>query len=189
MNDTTLIMSFHPDLGRSHANRALLDAVKDLPGVSIVDLYGLYPTDEVDTTVEVQRLLSAKRLVLQFPVQWYSTPALLKNWQDRVLTQMYYIAYEAQGSRLEGLPIMIVATAGNTPEAYSETGVNLFPLEQLLQPLRATAHRCQWAWSEPFLVYRANKLPGSELNVIATEYRARIEQFQHNPRRSSAQSH
>ncbi|MBD9590760.1 NAD(P)H-dependent oxidoreductase [Pseudomonas sp. PDM03] len=189
MNDTTLIMSFHPDLGRSHANRALLDAVKDLPGVSIVDLYGLYPTDEVDTAVEVQRLLSAKQLVLQFPVQWYSTPALLKNWQDRVLTQMYYIAYEAQGSRLEGLPIMIVATAGNTPEAYSETGVNLFPLEQLLQPLRATAHRRQWAWSEPFLVYRANKLPGSELNVITTEYRARIEQFQHNPRRSSAQSH
>ena len=178
MNDTTLILSFHPDLGSSHANRALLDAVRDVEGVTIVDLYGLYPTDEVDSAVEVQRLLSAKRLVLQFPVQWYSTPALLKNWQDRVLTQMYYLAYETQGCRLEGLPVMLAATAGNTPEAYSETGANLFPLEQLLQPLRATAHRCQWAWSEPFLLYRANKLPGSELNVVAAQYRARIERFQ-----------
>jgi putative NADPH-quinone reductase len=106
-----------------------------------------------------------------------------------MLTQMYYLAYEAQGSRLEGLPIMLVATAGNTPEAYSETGANLFSLEQLLHPLRATAHRCQWAWSEPFLVYRANKLPGSQLSAIATEYRDRIEQFQRTPQRSSAQSH
>lgn len=177
MNDTTLILSFHPDLGRSHANRAMLDAVKDLEGIAIVDLYGLYPTDEVNIAAEVQRLLSAKRLVLQFPVQWYSTPALLKTWQDSVLTQMYYLAYETQGQKLEGLPILIVATAGNTPEAYSETGVNLFPLEQLLQPLRATAHRCQWAWSDPFLVYQANTLPGSELDVVAAEYRARIEQF------------
>jgi putative NADPH-quinone reductase len=178
MNDTTLILSFHPDLGRSHANRAMLDAVKDLPGICIVDVYGLYPTDEVDITAEVQRLLSVQRLVLQFPVQWYSTPALLKNWQDQVLTQMYYIAYKAQGQKLEGLPVMVVATAGNTPEAYSETGANLFPLEQLLQPLRATAHRCQWAWSDPFLVYRANKLPGTELDAVATHYRARIERFQ-----------
>ncbi|TWC59204.1 putative NADPH-quinone reductase [Pseudomonas sp. SJZ080] len=178
MNDTTLILSFHPDLGRSHANRAMLDAVKDLEGVCIVDLYGLYPTDEVNIAAEVQRLLSAKRLVLQFPVQWYSTPALLKAWQDSVLTQMYYIAYEVQGRKLEGLPIMVAATAGNTPQAYGETGVNLFPLEQLLQPLRATANRCQWAWCDPFLVYQANKLPSSELDVVAAEYRARIKQFQ-----------
>src|SRR5690606_12806723 len=117
---------------------------KDLPGISVVDLYGVYPSDQVDTALETQRLLSAKRLVLQFPVQWYSTPALLKTWQDSVLTRMYYSAYETEGRRLEGMPIMIAATAGNTPEAYSENGANGFALEQLLQPLRATAHRCQW---------------------------------------------
>jgi putative NADPH-quinone reductase len=177
MNDTTLILCFHPDLSRSRANRAMLEAVKDLPGVTVVDLYGDYPSDQVDTALEVQRLMAANRLVLQFPVQWYSPPALLKTWQDSVLTQMYYIAHETQGRRLEGLPIMIAATAGNTSQAYSETGANLFPLEQLLQPLRATAHRCQWAWNEPFLIYRANKLSGVELGVIANQYRVMIEQF------------
>lgn len=178
MNDTTLILSFHPDLSESRANRSMLEAVKDLPGISVVDLYGVYPSDQVDTALETQRLLSAKRLVLQFPVQWYSTPALLKTWQDSVLTRMYYIAYETEGRRLEGMPIMIAATAGNTHEAYSENGANGFALEQLLQPLRATAHRCQWAWSEPFLVYRANKLSGAELDVIASQYRRWIERFQ-----------
>lgn len=179
MNDSTLILSFHPDLSESRANRLMLEEMKDVQGVTVVDLYGVYPSDQVDTALEVQRLLSAKRLVLQFPVQWYSTPALLKTWQDIVLTQMYYITYETQGRRLEGMPIMIVATAGNTPEAYSKTGSNLFSLEELLQPLRAMAHRCQWVWSDPFLVYRANQLSGAELEVIASQYRAHVERFQH----------
>jgi putative NADPH-quinone reductase len=179
MTDTTLILCFHPDLGRSYTNRTLLESVKDLPGVNIVDQYGAYPSDQVDTKLEVQRLMSAQRLVLQFPVQWYSTPALLKTWQDSVLTRMYYIAYESEGRWLEGLPVMLVATAGNTPESYSESGSNGFDLEQLLHPLRATAHRCQWSWHEPFQVYRANKLSVAELDLIAIRYRARIKQFQH----------
>lgn len=32
-----------------------------------------------------------------FLIQWYSTPPLLKAWQDAVLTRMYYIAYESEG--------------------------------------------------------------------------------------------
>lgn len=103
MNDTTLILSFHPDLSGSRANRSMLEAVKDIQGITVVDLYGVYPSDQVDTALEAQRLMSAKRLVLQFPVQWYSTPALLKTWQASVLTQMYCIAYETQGRRLGGI--------------------------------------------------------------------------------------
>jgi hypothetical protein len=40
------------------------------------------------------------------------------------------------------------------------------------------AHRCQWAGSEPFMVYRADKLSGAELDVIASQYRVSIERFQ-----------
>lgn len=50
--------------------------------------------------------------------------------------------------------------------------------EQTLEPLRAMAHRCQWAGSEPFMVYRADKLSGAELDVIASQYRVSIERFQ-----------
>ena len=56
---------------------------------------------------EAAGLLSADRIVLQFPIQWYSTPPLLKAWQHAVLTRMYYVAYESEsesggGSSKEG---------------------------------------------------------------------------------------
>jgi putative NADPH-quinone reductase len=137
-------------------------------------MHGLYPDGRIDMftdgPIEAARLLSADRIVLQFPVQWYSTPPLLKAWLDAVLTRMFYIAYETEGRRLVGTPILIAATAGNTPEAYSPAGQNLLPLADLLSPLRATAHRCGLPWKEPFLVYGAGKLSAVALADAAWRY-------------------
>lgn len=96
----TLVLLFHPDLGRSRANVVLAKAAAALPGVQVVDMQAACP-DGLDLyrdgEAEAARLLAADRIVLQFPVQWYSTPPLLKAWQDAVLTRMFYIAYEAEG--------------------------------------------------------------------------------------------
>lgn len=123
---------------------------------------------------EAARLLSADRIVLQFPMQWYSTPPLLKAWQDAVLTRMFYLAYEVEGRRLEGTPLLIAVTAGNTPEAYTAGGRNLFPMADLLAPLRATAHRCGLLWAKPFVLYRADKLSPEELEAAAAGYAAHL---------------
>lgn len=154
----TLILLFHPDLARSRANAMLANAAADLPDVEVVDMQALYPDHRIDVDIEVTRLLSADRLVLQFPIQWYSPPPLLNAWQNNVLTRMFYISYETDGRFLEGIPLLVAATAGNVPEAYSPKGVNLFPLADLLNPLRATANRCGLPWALPFLVYAADKL-------------------------------
>lgn len=172
----TLVLFFHPTPSRSNANAVLLAAARSLPGVQIVDMGALYPDAAIDTDAEVARLLAADRLVLQFPVQWYATPPLLKAWQDTVLTRMFYIRPE-EGARLHGLPVMLAATAGNVPEAYRPTGPNLFPLEELLRPLEATAHRCGLAWSRPFLLYRANKLSAEELAVAGQLYVAHLQRW------------
>ena len=176
----TLILLFHPDLSRSKANAALAAAAANLPDVEIVDMQALYPTgiDMIrDSEREAKRLLAADRIVLQFPVQWYSTPPLLKEWQDVVLTRMFYIAYETEGRALEGTPLMIAATAGNVPEAYRPGGRNMFPMEALFNPLRATAHRCGLVWSAPFVLYRADKLDPRELEAAAVDYVAAIERW------------
>ncbi len=170
----TLILVFHPSLARSKANAALASVATTVPGVQVVDMQALYPDGVIDTDREVARLLSAERIVLQFPIYWYSTPPLLKAWQDAVLTRMYYVAYEAEGRRLEGTPVLVATTAGNQPEAYTATGRNLFPLETLLSPLEATAHRCGLPWARPFLVYRSNVLTETERAEAATAYRARL---------------
>ncbi|WP_142847109.1 NAD(P)H-dependent oxidoreductase [Telmatospirillum sp. J64-1] len=170
----TQILLFHPDLSRSRANRALAAAAAALPSVEVTDMQALYPSHDIDVGEEVRRLLSARRIVLQFPVYWYSTPPLLKAWQDAVLTRMFYVNYETEGRKLEGRALLVGATAGNVPEAYSPGGVNLFPLEELLRPLQAMANRCGLRWSKPFLLYGANKLDAQALECAADGYAERL---------------
>lgn len=170
----TLILLFHPQFEASRANRALLRAARTAPDVEIADLYALYPDGNVDCDAEVARLLDAERIVLQFPVQWYSTPPLLKSWQDDVLTRMFYLAYETEGARLAGKPLLVAATAGNVETAYRPEGVNLFPLQELLYPLRAMTHRCGLAWAEPFLVYDARRADDEALEAAGAYYASRL---------------
>jgi putative NADPH-quinone reductase len=169
----TLILLFHPDLSRSKANAALAAVAANVPGVEIVNMQSAYPSGMDmfrDGEREAARLLSADRILLQFPIQWYSTPPLLKAWQDAVLTRMYYIAYESEGRQLEGRPLMIAATAGNVPEAYRHGGRNLLPMIEILAPLRATAHRCGLVWADPFILYKADRLETGELEAASADY-------------------
>lgn len=176
----TLILLFHRDLAQSKANAALSAAAAGVPGVEVVDMQAFYP-DGIDMVRdgerEAARLLAADRVVLQFPIQWYSTPALLKAWQDAVLTRMFYLAYEAEGRALEGTPLMLAVTAGNVPDAYRPGGRNMFAMIDLLAPLRATAHRCGLPWSDPFIVYEADKLLPDALEAAAADYIARLEDW------------
>lgn len=166
----TLVLLFHPAPDRSVTNAALAAAAAALDGVTVVDMQALYPDGIVDVDREVARLLAAERIVLQFPVQWYATPPLLKAWQDAVLTRMYYLAYEREGRLLEGTPLLVAATAGNVEAAYRPGCANLMPLAELLAPLRVTANRCGLPWSEPHLVYRAGKMSPEDLAATAAGY-------------------
>ncbi len=177
----TLILMFHPDPARSRANAALAAAARELAGVDVVDMQALYPTGAIDVAAEVARLLAADRLVLQFPVQWYSTPPLMKAWADAVLTHMFYVAYEAEGRRLEGTPVMIAATAGNVMGAYAPGGSNLLPLADLLAPWRATANRCGLAWAAPFFVYEADRLGAEALGLAGQRYAQRLRHWHDTP--------
>ncbi|RTL87458.1 flavodoxin family protein [Ancylobacter aquaticus] len=64
------------------------------------DLYAEYPDFTIDVEREQQLLLEHDRIVLQFPMYWYSMPPLLKKWLDDVLT--YNFAYGSKGDKLKG---------------------------------------------------------------------------------------
>ncbi|NKB16636.1 MAG: NAD(P)H-dependent oxidoreductase [Sphingomonadales bacterium] len=170
----TLILVFHRDLTQSKANAALADAAARLPETEVVDMQRLYPVGCVDmrwdTDAEVARLLAADRIVLQFPIQWYSVPSLLKSWLDAVLTRMFYIAYEREGRLLEGKSLMVAATAGNVPESYQRDGRNRFTIAEMLTPLRMAANRCGLVWIEPFTVFEADKLSPERLAEVVSAY-------------------
>jgi len=177
----TLVLVFHRDLAASRANAALAGAASTLPDVEVVDMQARYPEARIeldtDAARDAQMLLGADRIVLQFPIQWYSTPSLLKSWQDAVLTRMYYLERETEGDRLAGTPMMIAATAGNTPAAYGRGGQNHFTIDEILTPLKATAHRCGLPWHAPHLVFTADRLSDEALAAAAEDYRRALAAF------------
>lgn len=173
----TLVLCFHPDLSRSRANQAMFNAAAAMEGVEVVDMQALYPAGQIDLDKEVHRLLQARRIVVQFPVQWYAPPSLMKQWMDDVFTRMHYVRHAEEGSRLEGTPLLVAATAGNLVEAYGPDGVNLFALADLLRPIESTAHRCKLPYGKPYLVYRANKLDPAELQALGADYGLHLDRW------------
>lgn len=177
----TLVLLFHRDLAESKANAALSQIAKTINDVNVIDMQARYPDGVIDMfadgETEAAMLMGADRIVLQFPIQWYSTPALLKAWQDAVLTRMYYIFAETEGDILAGTPIMVAATAGNVAVAYARDGANYYTIDELITPLKATAHRCGLPWHKPYLVFTADKLSPSMLEKAAAGYVLAIEGF------------
>ena len=169
---------FHSRYRPSRINTALMSAANTLANLDAIDMNLLYPDGNIDVTTEVQRILESDYLILQFPIQWYSTPPLLQTWQDRVLTQMFYLAYEKEGRLFEGTPILIATTAGNIKTAYEAGGQNHFSLDTLLSPLKATAWRCKLPWAAPFILYQADQLNDVELSAACERYVQHIQNWQ-----------
>lgn len=166
---TSLILA-HPNLVASKANRALLEAVRDLPGVEVADLYALYPDGRIDVEAETDRLLGADRVVMQFPMYWYSTPPLLKQWQDEVLTPLFYLR-PAVAAQLAGKPLRIATTTASEVESYQPDGRNGFTVHELFAPLRAMARRSGFVWETPFVAHDMRAPTPDALALQAARYR------------------
>jgi putative NADPH-quinone reductase len=148
-----LVLYAHPGQRHSQANRLIAPAAADIDGVTFVDLYADYPTMKIDVDAEQARLLAHDVVVLQFPLYWYSTPAILKQWQDLVLE--YGFAYGPGGDKLAGKQCLLAITAGGPEQAYSESGSNQFELRTLLSPLEQTARLCEMSFLPPYVLFGA----------------------------------
>lgn len=174
-NDATggvLLTLAHPALERSRANRAMAKAVKSLPGVTFNDLYEVYPDFVIDVEVEQQKLVAHDVIALQFPLYWYSTPALLKEWLD--LVWLHGFAYGKTGDRLVGKRLFVACTTGGAQDLYRPEGGNRFSMEEFLRPLEQTAYLCGMGWEPPFVAHSASICDDAGLSGRANAYRQRI---------------
>ena len=81
----TTVLVVHPNIKQSRVNSALAKGAQSVADVEVRYLYDLYPDGKIDAAAEQAVLEKADRIVLQFPMYWYSSPALLKQWLDDVL--------------------------------------------------------------------------------------------------------
>lgn len=169
---SVLLVFAHPALERSRANLALSRVAETTPGVTFHDLYETYPDYVIDVEAEQNRLLAHDIIGLQFPMYWYSTPALMKEWLD--LVWLHGFAYGKGGDKLVGKRLFVACTTGGPAEAYHKRGYNRFTMEEFLRPLEQTAHLCGMTWENPFVVHGAPLKDEAGLAKKADVYRQRL---------------
>ena len=178
-SDRSLLILFaHPALEKSRVNRRLVEAVEDLEGVTLHDLYETYPYFDVDVDREQQLLLDHQTIVLQHPFFWYSTPALLKQWIDLVLEHGW--AYGSEGTALVGKRVVSAISTGGGESAYREDGLNAHTIREFLAPIERTFVLCGMEYLPPFLINGTHGMTVEQIDEFSLDYRRTIEVLRDN---------
>ncbi|MFG3342643.1 NAD(P)H-dependent oxidoreductase [Glycomyces sp. NPDC048151] len=131
-----------------------------------------------DIQAEQQKLRDADLVVLLFPLWWFTVPAILKGWIDRVFT--YNFAYGADLGRygnegpLSGKRAMLATLTGGRAGHYTARGVN-GPVDDLLFPLNhGVLHFTGFDVLPPFTAHSAVHLTTEQYDDIAARFRLRL---------------
>jgi glutathione-regulated potassium-efflux system ancillary protein KefF len=168
-----LIVYAHPYPRHSRANRAMLAALEEIPGVQVRSLYDLYPDFSIDVAAEQAALVSASLVIWQHPMHWYSAPALFRLWMDKVLQHGW--AYGNRNGALFGKDLLWTVTTGGLREDFTCCGET--DLRALAQPLRSAAELCGMRWQDPHAVYGVNSMDDQALILVGAAYRDRLQAY------------
>jgi len=171
---TLLLYHAHPAQSHSRANAEMTRKARTVDGITRVDLYAEYPRFDIDPDIEQARLLAHEVIVFQFPLFWYSTPSIIKEWQDLVLEHGF--AYGDGGTALAGKVMMLALTAAGPERAYSLAGYQRHTLRNFLIPLEQTAALCKMRFAAPYVLYGALRVaPEIGLTPHAEGFRSLLE--------------
>ena len=152
MKNNVLIISGHPDLSQSYANSTILKEIKKLePDFKINDLSGNYPDFKIDVETEQAKLIEADVIVWQFPIQWFSTPAIFKKWLDDVLVHGF--AYGSTGKFLKDKKVILSVTIGGEAHEYAKDNRFRHTVQEFLTPVIETVPYCNMDFAG--LIYSA----------------------------------
>ncbi|MBE5102325.1 NAD(P)H-dependent oxidoreductase [Priestia aryabhattai] len=164
----TLVLVFHPDLTASRANRRMTEEMEKQTNVTVHHVYEAYSDEKIDVAAEQRLLEEHDRIVLQFPFYWYSTPSLLKKWEDAVLA--YGWAFGSTGDKLHGKELLIAVSTGAAEENYSPDGNFKYTMSELLRPLQASSNMIGTRYLTPYVLYGVNQLSDKEIEQSAKDY-------------------
>lgn len=164
----TLVLVFHPNLSASRVNQQWAAEMEKRDDVTLHRVYEAYPDEKIDVLAEQQLLEQHDRIVLQFPFYWYSSPSLLKKWEDEVLT--YGWAFGSEGNKLQGKELLIATSTGVDKEGYSSNGSVRYTVPELLRPFQATSALIGTRYLTPYILYGAPQLSNEEITQSAMDY-------------------
>lgn len=182
----TLVIITHPHLADGSPQQSRVNArwARELSAhpdeFDVRDLYALYPDGslDADAVAREQTALEAHgTVVFQFPIYWYSCPALLRTWLDEVYAFGWaYGDDDARpgepGRKLAGKRFGCAVSAADIPENYAATGKLGYTMEQVLTPFSAMANYLGATEARPFVLYRAEEVTDDALDASAERYLA-----------------
>ena len=154
-----VIISGHPDLKNSVANKTILDEIAaKCPQVEIRKLDELYPDCKFDIKAEQKALEKADIIVFQYPIQWFGVPGMLKLYIDTVMEHGW--AYGSTGIALKGKCFIASTTMGVVDSAYSADGIMGHTIEEFSYGIEKFAATCQMDCKKLFSLGGAMCIPG-----------------------------
>lgn len=144
-------------------------------------------TQSDDIAREQEKLKWADAVILQFPLWWFSMPAILKGWVERVYA--YGFAYGVgehsdhhwgdrygEGS-LAGKRAMLVVTTGGWEPHYGVRGIN-GPIDDLLFPINhGVLFYPGFDVLPPFVIYRTGKMDEARFAQSADALGRRLDEL------------
>lgn len=122
-----------------------------------------------DVQLEIDKLLRANVLIFNFPLWWYSMPAILKGWVDRVLA--YGVAYGGSygtfdKGRFVGCTAMATITTGSPKNPEEEDSIG----EILKNVNEGIFKYIGYDTLEPFVAYGASRISHEERLQYLQDY-------------------
>ncbi len=103
-----------------------------------------------DAAAEAEKVRAADAIVFHFPIWWFSPPAILKGWTERVLLHghLHDVENRFDAGRLRGKRALFCVTGG-AKESEVGPGGKEGRIEMLLWPLAYTLRYCGMEIAEP----------------------------------------
>lgn len=129
-----------------------------------------------DIAAEVEKLDRADLLILSFPVFWFSVPAIMKGWIDRVfLSGVAYGGkrfYDRGGFR--GKRALVAATIGSREHMFGPGAVHGRFEDMFSHLLRGTLGYVGMEVLTPFVAWHVPYLTDAGRKAILDDYRERL---------------
>lgn len=129
-----------------------------------------------DIQLEIEKVLWCDLLILQFPLWWFSVPAIMKGWFDRVFANglMYGQLGRFNHGGLKGRRAMVSTTTGCYPEMVGSGGI-MGHIDAMLWHLQyGTLAYVGFDVLEPFVTWSARYTDQPQREQRLQEYAHRL---------------
>lgn len=137
-----------------------------------------------DIVAELEKLAQADVVIFHTPLWWFSVPAVLKGWFDRVLAMG--VAWDGgkiyEKGLLRGKKAMLCVVAGGPEEYFRIDGKHRATITQILHPIQhGTLAFCGFDVLEPYVILNSLAKSPSEIETILSEYQFKAEHLVDSP--------